>query len=268
MSRAWNSATAMIAANRSLIVVVAGLFVFLPSLVLAIFAPETLSGPETVEDPDQAMAAMTAFYSEHAGWFIASGLVQAIGTLSLFALFGERRPTVGEALATGLKVLLPYILAQILFGFLVALVLGIPVGLAASAGGTGVAVLVGLLALVVFLYLMVKVSFLSPVMVIDRVLNPFAALKRSWQLTKGNSLRLFLFYVLLVVAFVVVAAVVGMVSALVLALLGESAAGVLIAGILNGIVGSVWAVLFVGVLSAAHRQLSGPSAEAVSDTFE
>ena len=41
-------------------------------------------------------------------------------------------------------------------------------------------------------------------------MNPIAALGRSWRLTKGNSLMLFLFYVLLVLAILVVSFVVTM----------------------------------------------------------
>src|SRR3546814_10348254 len=57
----------------------------------------------------------------------------------------------------------------------------------------------------------------------DLLLNPVAILARSWRLTKGNSLRLAVFYVLLIIAIGVVAILVTLVSGLVFAALGGEA---------------------------------------------
>lgn len=267
MGRAWNEATNLISANRELVAIIAAIFVFLPSLVLAMVAPEMISGPTEV-NPDDPMAAMTAFYSENGVWIFLLAIVQAVGSLALFALFTDRRPTVGDAIKTGLVTLVPYLLAQILLVLFLALVLGVPIGLAVAAGGPAVGALVGVIAFVVLVYLMVKFSMLAPVMVISGVLNPAKALKTSWDVTKGNSIRLLLFYVLLMLAVIVVAVVFGLVSGLLVAMLGTGPVSLMVAGALNGILGAVWAVLIVSVLSATYRQLAGPTAAEVSDTFE
>ncbi len=267
MGRAWNEATSMIAANRELVAIIAGIFVFLPSLVLAIVAPEMISGPTEV-NPEDPLATMTAFYSENGLWIFLLAIVQAVGSLALFSLFTDGRPTVGDAIKTGAVTLVPYILAQILLVLVIAVVIGVPIGLAVAAGGPAAGALVGILGFVAFIYMMVKFSLLAPVMVIAGVLNPAKALKTSWDVTKGNSIRLLLFYVLLMLAVIVVAVVFGLVSGLLVAMLGTGAVSLMVAGAINGILGAVWAVLIVSVLSASYRQLAGPSATEVSETFE
>ncbi len=267
MGSAWNEATSMISANRELVAIIAGIFVFLPAIVLAVVAPGMAAGP-TAMNPDDPMSTMMAFYAENGVWFFLVGIINAIGSLSLFALFADNRPTVGDAISTGVKTLIPYLAAQILLVVVLAIVLGVPVGLAATAGGPAVGVLLGIIAAIALVYVMIKFSLLAPAMVIDGILNPVNALKASWNATKGNSLRLLLFYFLLGLAIIVVAAVFGLVTGLFVAMLGTGSVAAMIGGALNGLIGAVWAIVIVAVLSATYRQLTGPSAKSVSETFE
>lgn len=267
MGNAWNEATRMISANRELVAIIAGIFVFLPAIVLAVVAPGLAAGPANV-NPEDPMGTMRGFYAENGVWFFLVGIINAIGSLSLFALFADNRPTVGDAITSGVKTLLPYLAAQILLVVALAIGLGVPVGLAAAAGGTPVAVVVGIIAAVALIYVMIKFSLLAPAMVIGGILNPVNALKASWNATKGNSLRLLLFYFLLGVAIIVVAAVFGLVTGLFVAMLGTGSVAAMIGGALNGLIGAVWAIVIVAVLSATYRQLTGPSAKSVSETFE
>jgi hypothetical protein len=267
MGAAWNEATRMISANRELVAIIAGIFVFLPAIVLAVIAPGVAAGPTNM-NPDDPMAAMTEFYSANGIWIFVIAIINAIGSLSLFALFTDGRPTVGDAISTGVKTLLPYLAAQILLVLALAVVLGLPVGLAATLGGPVAGALVGIIAAVALLYVMIKVTLLAPAMVIGGILNPVSALKASWNATKGNSLRLLLFFFLLGLAVVVVAAVFGLISGLFVAMLGTGSVAAMIGGALNGLVSAIWAVLIVAVISATYRQLSGPTAASVSETFE
>jgi uncharacterized membrane protein len=141
------------------------------------------------------------------------------------------------------------------------------VGGAIASGSGPVAAIAWILAFVGFVYICVKVSLAGPVIAIDKVFNPITVLTRSWRLTKGNSFRLFLFYVLLFIVYIVVAMVLGaLVGALTLAL-GPSAA-LTANGIISGLLSAVITVVFVAVIAAVHRQLSGPSAAAAGQTFE
>ena len=125
----------------------------------------------------------------------------------------------------------------------------------------------GLLAFVAAVYIGVKLSLTGPVIAIDKVFNPVTALTRSWGLTKGNSVRLFLFYLLLAIVYLVISTIVGAIIGALTFALGTSAA-LTVSGVVSGILSAIVTVVFIAVIAAVHRQLSGPSAEAVSATFE
>jgi len=270
MSRAWNEAMAILRANGGLMAVIAGLFVFLPNLAMTMLAPATMSGPpmEGDETPEQMLEIMGGFYGEVGPWMLALSIIGLIGSLAMYALVTTARPTVGEALKTGLLAFVPAILAQILMGVAVGVVGAVLIGLPFVIGLPALAVLTIPIFAVLLIYIIVKLTLTSPVIVIEGVRNPIAALQRSWRLTKGNSLRLFGFYFILLICIFVVMAVFAMFSSLFIALLGEGTAGLLVAGILNGVISAAFAVLGVGILSAVHRQLAGPTPQTVSETFE
>jgi hypothetical protein len=266
MSEAWRDATAMIKANRELLTIVAGIFVFLPSVATSFAVPgmDTLLG-----DPEAMQAQVMAFYASYGWVFALVALVQIVGYLAMLALLRDRRrPTVGQAIGTGLRGLLPAVgtvLVLILALTLVGTVLSLAIGVLAMAlGATGGAILgsmvtLGLLAF--FIYVAVKLSLWAPVIAVDKVHNPIAVLRRSWGLTKGNTLRLFVFYLLLVVVYVVVSIVLGMLVGTLALVLGDTA-GLIVGAVLSGLIGIIAAMIYVGVLAAAHRQLSGPWAPA------
>jgi membrane-anchored glycerophosphoryl diester phosphodiesterase (GDPDase) len=161
---------------------------------------------------------------------------------------------------------LPYIAAQLLVGLAVGLVILVPFAIAAATGLVLAATLVGVVAVVAILYLYTKFSLTVPVIVIEDVKNPLHALGRSWSLTKGNSVRLFLFYVLIFVAFIVVAMVLGIVGG-VLGLIAGTEAGILVNALMSAATSMVGITLYLAVLAAVHRQLSGGAKE-VGATFE
>lgn len=270
MSAAWNEATRLLSANRQVLLVVAGVFFFLPSVVYTLVFNSQMAGIEAAQsgDPDfgALFQAMLRLFREYWWVMLLTTLVQWLGALSLIALLADRgRPTVGEAIRTGGKLLLPYIGAQLLFACLTGLLILLPVAIG-SRGSVVAGSFVGLLAAVVWVYLFVKFLLVAPVVVVERQTNPVAALGRSWRLTKGNSLRLFAFVFLLAVAFIVVASVAGIVSGLLLALAGAEVALVGDA-IVSGAVEAAFSVLFLAALVAILRQLVGKAPESVSETF-
>jgi membrane-anchored glycerophosphoryl diester phosphodiesterase (GDPDase) len=117
------------------------------------------------------------------------------------------------------------------------------------------------------LYLFVKFSLVPPVLVKEGLANPITALGRSWRLTKGNSVRLFVFYFLLFLAMMVVMMVISIVVSLIFALFGPQAAlfgNALVAALVN----AVWVSGFLAVLASVHEQLGGTSSVEISETFE
>jgi hypothetical protein len=261
MGRAWSQATAMLSANRDLIAVVSGVFFFLPYLALMLMIPDLsaeLPRPEPGADPQAMIDAVMAIYGRVWPWLVLMAILQGIGSLALLVLLRDStRPTLGEALRLGAIAFLPYLAAQLTLGVAIAVVVALLAG-GAAAISPAVTVLAILVACVAAVYLAVKFSLTMPVIGIERIYNPFTALARSWRLTKGNSLRLFFFYFLIFVAGLIVVIVIEMIFGLLFALFG--AQGALIGnGIVSSLLNAGWATLFLAVLAAAHRQLSGPS---------
>lgn len=269
MSAAWNEATRLMAANRDVLLVVAGVFFFLPYVAFMLLFMNEMTALEAAQssnpDPAAMGEAMFGFYGEVWWVVLLMALIQGVGMIGLLALLSDRsRPTVGEALKTGVRLLLPYVGAQLLlsciFGLLILIPIAVGAGTSAAAG-----VLVGLAAAVALAYLFIKFLLVSPVIAIEKVANPLGAMGRSWRLTKGNSLRLFFFVLLLLVALIIVGAVISMILGLIMALAGAEIALVGNA-IVSGLINAAFYVVFLAVLAAVHRQLAGSRGETAPET--
>lgn len=276
LGKAWTDATAMLNANREVVIIVAGLFFFLPYFAFLLFFPELLN-PETVQappgaDPDAAMDAMLGAYQAIYGkaWpaMIVYYLLQMVGSLALLALLTDRaQPTVGEALKIGATSFPTYLASQILFWIGAVLLLALPIGILAAVAPLPIVVLVGFLLAIVVIYLMIKFTLVSPVIAIEREMNPVTAMQRSWALTKGNSFLIAAFIILLGIALIVISLIVQTVFGLIFAAFGGA-----IEGIGNGFIAAAFntfvVTLFLAVTAAIHRQLAGTSTEKLSETFD
>ena len=258
LDTAWKDTTGLLSRNLGLLAVIAGVFFFLPYAGITIVLPE-MANLETAQASgnfDAMMAAVTDLYSSYWWVFLILAIVQGIGLLSMLALVRRRaNPTVGEALSTGARSVPSYIAAQLLQTALIVVVAILLVGIGAVTGLQALAALGGVIAFVVICYVVVKLSLAAPVIAIEGELNPVRALQRSWSLTRGNSIRLFFFYLLLIVAFLVLSAVVSLVLGLAFAFAGEQAA-LLGEAVISGLVNAVMIVVMVCVLAAVHTQLA------------
>src|SRR6478736_9048797 len=171
MTTAWQEAMAMIAANREVLAVVAGIFFLLPSVGIAMAMPGTEQ--MVASDAKDAEAQLMALYGQW-WWLLAVTVVlQMIGTLAVLALLRDyNRPTVGEALKTGAVGLLPYLAASLMLGMALVLVLGLLFALAMAVGGQGLVAVAVIIALPVLFYVMVKFLLAGPVVAIEKVFNP------------------------------------------------------------------------------------------------
>ncbi len=276
MSRAWRDATAMIAANREVMLIVAGVFFFLPNVATSLLIPQvepSVTQPAPTEDIGQILAQLESQLqaalppSAMLALFL-SGLAQAIGLIALLALLrDDTKPTVGEALKVGIVGLLPYIGAQLLAGLGLGLAMVVLIGVPAAAGLGAIAAIFMLAAIPLFAYVMIKISLVSPVIAIEKLMNPVAILKRSWSLTKGNSFRLLGYYVLLLIALLVISMVIGIVFGLFSALMGTGTAFQLINAVFSGLLSGAATMVLAGVMAAIHRQLAGPSTGSLENTF-
>lgn len=271
LGKAWETAMALLKANKDVVLIVAGVFFFLPSAISEVVLPENTELNAIAEsgaqpDPEVIVDLILGFFQQYWWMFAFVILASVIGTLSLLALLrNSNRPTVGEAIGVGFKGLIPYIGVAIIGLALVLALTALP----AALGGAihpGLAALFSLLGLVVSIYLNVKFSLTSAVIAIEGTMNPVRALSRSWQLTKGNSFRLFAFYLLLIVVLIVLSLLFSLFLSI-FAIFGDQI-GLFTAAIFGSLFGMLTTCVMVAVQASVHRQLSGGPSENVTETFE
>lgn len=264
---AWKDAATAVSANRDVLMALAGVFLILPAFALALLLPP----PEPAQgaDVETMMAAMGGYYKTAWPAIVGMGLLSILGTLTMLSLFTDRtRPTVGEAIRLGLGGMLPVIAAQILTGFVVSFVIIAVMGFAKAAGLAALTLLLGAALVLALIYVMIRISLLSPVVMVEGQRNPLTALKRSWDLTKGNALHLLAFFVLLGIAFVIVYMLASAGIGLVVSLLASGEMANAINNLVSAGLQAVMSVYFIAVTAACHRQLAGPSPILMADRFE
>jgi hypothetical protein len=263
MSAAWNDAVAMIKGNREVMTVIAGVFFFLPSVATLFFIEEPGELPPDA-DIETVQRYLIDFYGGNAVPFLLLTLASAVGFIALLALLrNDRKPTVGEAIASGFIGLLPYIGAQLIVGLGIMFLAGVLIGLPIAVGLQPIAFFTMLIVLVILIYVTIKVSLVMPVIAIERDMNPISVLRRSWTLTKGNSVRVFLFYLLLGLGFAVISAVIQAFSGLLFGLLGDGTTAEIANGSVAAVVSAAGSLVFAAVMAAIHRQLAGSTVDLV-----
>ena len=275
---AWRQASAAVAANREVLAALAGVFILLPRLAFELIAPMPgvqVSGQAGVsaDQPanmqfDQAFQLLQTYYSHMLPWLLAVMLVETAGTLAVLCLFTDRsHPTVGQAIRRGVGAVLPYLAAQMLFAMGIMLVGGLALGLAGMSGAKPLVAMAFAAILVGAVYAGARLLVLGPVIVVERVRTPVAALARAWSLTRGNAGRilglLLLFVMVMLVSMMAVSGVVGSIGVM---LLGP-AAGKIVVGVAASVLSTTFAVYLVAAIAAIHHQLAGPSSTDLSATF-
>jgi hypothetical protein len=232
---AWNDAIALLKAHKDMVLPIAGVFILLPTILLGYFVPQ----PEIAEGLDEkaTLAIMMQFYSDIAPWLMLTTILTIIGNLAIYSLvLNDRKPTVGEALRLALGFFLPMLIANLLSG--ISMILGF------------------ILLIVPGIYLAIKFSLVGPALVSENIKSPVAALSRSWQLTKGNSLYIFAFYLIIgIVALIIYLVIVGLTGTLVSLALPASAA-LLATSVISGTIEMLLSVAFLFISMAVYRQLS------------
>jgi hypothetical protein len=286
-TRAWNEATGWIRANLNVLTPLAGIFLLIPALGMNWFTTDlqlAMQQATAAVTPGEMPTEVLGLTAKLVGIALAMGIFQSIGTMAMLALYSDQaRPTVGEALALALRCLptsigamLVLLVAGMIAGIPVLLVIGLVAALLGTLAGPVVVALVPLLFIAVILVVVVRFIVLSPAIVIDGNMNPIAAIARSWNLTKGNTLPLAFFLFLLTVAYLVIffaaqaliglALGVGMMSDAVQ--LANAGTGAQIAiGLVLGALGALASLIWTGLTGAIHSQLSGTGSGKLSDTF-
>jgi len=278
MNRTWSQATALVRANFQLLALIAGVFMLLPGVVIYMAMPDLFSQMTLAEDPEQISALLASMAGPLTLFFLITFVLQMIGYGAMVALMGDARPTVAEALKRGARSLptligsaLLVFLVYMILSFVLGLVLVLLTGLVGAVGGQAVTVMVTFVLLLglalIVLYVMTRLSLTLAVVVLEGRFNPVTALIRSWQLTKPHAWNIFAFYVLLVIAYVVISVLLMGVLGVIGAAFGQGAGSTFFMGLVNGVIGALVAMVMSGILVSMHQQLAGRSSSAIGETF-
>lgn len=266
MGTAWTQATGLIGANRDLVSVLAGIFLFLPFfvLILALFNSDfDFGGAGGEPDPEQISAQLNAVLLANWWAVLLVAVGQLAGGVAILALLGDRtRPMVREVLKRVPGLLLPMLGAQLLIGLATQL----PSVLTGLLPETAAA-LAGFVALPVTLYLTVKFSLASAGIVLGGTHNPVTAMRESWQLTSGNSLRLFAFFFMLTMLALVIGLLMAMIVGLILSALGDRGATIGNAAFAAVLLTTFYTLSYALTVSI-YRQLTGSAAQSDIDLFD
>ena len=249
LSRAWEEANVVLARDGRLFVAVAlGLFV-LPGLILSVSMPVAEAGKLP---PAGAWVAVA----------IAVTLIWTVFQLAVLRLAMEPHVSVGEAIVHGGKRLLPYIAAMLCWALPILFIGSVlSAYLVENEANPPVAASLGLLALtVVGTFLGVRMMPSSAVASAENI-GPIAILRRSWDLSRGNWWRLFVFFLMFAIGAVCLVWAVDTIFGLLARLLFEDVSplsiGGLLVAIVSQLVSAVVSVLFFVMIARIYVQRSG-----------
>lgn len=189
-----------------------------------------------------------------------------------------RQASLGDALGAGWRAapaLLLLMVVLLLCYIPLALVLSGVGAAASSLGDAGSAVLL-LLVLPVLVWIGCRLAPLIAVVAVDGVRNPFSAIARSWRLTRGHALTIFLAWLAFIVILLVVAGVALLPSLGVLRSMSDPSAVADVGSALGGmallflgfmVISALFTMLYAGFQAVIHSSLSNASGEGMAEAF-
>ena len=238
VSLAWKDAASLWRSNVDMALAIGGVFFLLPALLIGWFGTDL--GAQNVKSVAELSALVREWLNLNWYWLLLNFIFSMIGTMSLYLLvLNPERPTVKDTLVAAISLLPAYFVFQLL--------VGLATGLAALA------------FIIPGIYLAVKFMFGGPVIAAEGVRSPVAAMRRSWVLTKNNSVMIFIFLLLLFVVAMIGMTAIDLAFNVPLALvLGDSAkpVGLLISATIQVVV----SIFFMFVTMAIYRQLANNQA--------
>ncbi|MEA3041750.1 MAG: hypothetical protein QOC65_1239 [Sphingomonadales bacterium] len=236
----WNDSVALVRANRPLLIALAGAFFFLPNLALALLAPFEQPAPGV-----SLVEALSAYMRENWPLVLAGGLVEMLGTLTMLNLFLRPEGRTVGALIAGSLMLLPGLFVA---GFFANLILMLGFALLVVPG----------------IYALGRLALLAPAVAAERRRNPFEALGRSFELTKGHGFAVAGILVLVyVLGFLISLAATRGLGSVAILLAGRDA-GMLVSEVLGALVWAAVNVLLVALGAVLYRRLAGRERGAAS----
>lgn len=214
-----------------------------------------------------------------AGGFFASMILFYVGYLLIYfaqmaSMTAKASPVqdllFGQAVFAGVRCAFTLLVVTILLlvvYFIFALILGLVAGVI-SLAGSAVSTVASLLLLPVIIYIGIRLSLLVPVAAVEGTLNPLTVINRSFELTRGNVLPIFLAWLVYAVAL----AVLGLLLFLPIWNSLSSATGPGAGELIYLVVGAcVFGVVFLlsqtAMMAVIHGQLTGTADKNLHETF-
>jgi hypothetical protein len=263
-SAVWEDTVRTLKAHSTLLIAVAGVFLFLPPLIANFVAPP----PQ-----EQTIAAMSSYYSDNFLILFLAQLVAFAGNLVLLTLvLDERHPTVAGSIRASFAMLPAYLLVTILSAsmlFAGAVLATLPLFLLNQVLPPilrGVGFL--LLAIPLF-HLMGRLVAVGPILVAEGRRNPFDVIKRSFDISKGNGWAVIGLILLVVLAFVVLMLAVTLVFGSVQLILDRStggSVGAFMLLVLNSLVGAAFSTVLMVLFASIYRRLTNSDQRVAAPT--
>jgi hypothetical protein len=256
ISQAWNETVEILKRDAGALFIIAFALVALPQVILTTLTPDT---PQA--EPSGGTAALMLVL------VVAILVLSLAGSIAISALALGRERVVGSAIALGLRRFLPLLGASLLLGIL-AVVVALPILMLAGVGlkdlGTPSGADAGRIALAMLALIAVFVALWARFMLMTPAAasgpgGPVAIMRRSWQLTRGHSLRLIGFILLILIGAMVlmlaITSVFGIILALVFGAPDSGSLGGILLLLVNGVVNAAFLVVLTTAVARVYAQL-------------
>jgi hypothetical protein len=267
MNHAWDDAMAFIRRESALLI---------PLALATVFLGDVVGTLAQTHAPDAQPSGFSQII------FLAAALWSTVGQLSITALVLRPGSSVGEAIRMGLSRLGKLLLIALIIvaGFILAM---IPVATALVSAGfnpenpqslsqmpTWAAFYVGLLS-IGMIWVVARLLLLNP-LIVDRNPGPIAALKAAFDMTRGIAAQIVLVLLIYVIVLAILTGavkfVVGSLSAIIGAAVGQPFLGIVITALASGLMATTLglvAAVYIACLYA--RRDPDRQAQAMRNTF-
>lgn len=233
----WDDAIRLLKAHGPLLAAIAGVFVFLPTLLVGYFFPLPEQGST---DPYLYLRELGAFLKANLIWYVLQSFVVMIGTAAMLRLVFIKDGTVGGAILFGVMLLPVYSILAVM---------------------TNILVILGILLLIVpGLYLWGRVVPAGPAMVAEDRRNPFDALKRGFALSNGHGWSILGLLLLVAIPGAILVWAIVQLTGIVLILAAGQELGKMLTAIVYCALNAVLTMVVTMVSAAIYRALAAPEA--------
>lgn len=231
----WNGAMAILREHKEAVLAIAGVFLFLPSVLLTQFVGQP--DVEGLTDGAAIQAANMAFFAENWFSYVLVLVVTAVGSLSIYTVFSPSfKGTVSDALVRSLGLLLFFVITNIVVAVLMA------IGF--------------FLFIIPFCYLVGRLAVVPIIVADQQQRSPINAIKASWKSTRNNGWAIFLFLLIIFLTGMVTLIVISLVVGLLITLVSGGQGLPLLENIVTNVIGTGFQILLLAVVASIYRQLT------------